>query len=129
MTTEVAEYPYQRELDILVASGYAEIDQGATESNRRYWENAGRKDNERFYLRPIYRWAPAGRLACYKYRYTTPMSYAEAMQQGAIRHCIHCGKTTVGIKVGARFERGGKAQRNRTVCAACARAGKELTEV
>lgn len=122
-------YPYQRELDILVASGYAEIDERMTEGNRRYWENAGRKDNERFYLRPIYRWARAGRMACYKYRYTTPMAYAEAMQQGAIRHCIHCGRTTVGIKVGARFDRGSKAQKNRTVCVACHAAGKGLEEV
>lgn len=80
------------------------------------------------YIDADHHWTRAGRMACYTHHYTTPAAYAEAMQQGAIRHCIHCGKTTVGIKVGARFERGDKAQRNRTVCVACVRAGKGLSE-
>lgn len=123
MTTET--YPVQREIDLLVTSGFAEIDQAQTDRNHATWTQRGSRGDEIYLTRPIYRWTEAGREACRAYRYTTPMAYATDMRLETVRHCVYCGRITTGKKVGQRFERG--RYKNRTVCLTCHAAGKELT--
>ncbi len=119
-------WTHQREIDILVAAGFAEVNPDATDRNKRYWEAQGGRPEEDYLLRTMYQWTEAGEGACYPWRYSTPMAWAEQMHNNASRHCIHCGRSTRQQRVGARFDYGSKQKRNRTVCLVCHRAGKQL---
>jgi hypothetical protein len=112
-------WSHQHEIDTLVAAGYAEVNPETTDRNKRYWEEQGGKPEQDYLLRPMYRWTDAGKEACYPWRYSTPMAWAEQMHKGKSRHCIHCGRSTRQQKVGARFDGGSKQKRNRTVCLSC----------
>lgn len=118
----------QKELDLLVVSGFAELDEAQTQHNKEYFAAIGGGVGNEYLLRPMYRWTPEGKAACHRYRYTTPMAYAKDMHENTIRHCIHCGRVTAGFPTGAKHLRGSQWQRNRTVCVKCHRAGKQLED-
>lgn len=117
----------QREIDLLVASGFAELDADATRRNAERWAMEGGSPANEYLLRPMYRWTAAGKIACHLYRYTTPMAYAQALHESTVRHCVHCGRCTARQKVGCRVMRGSRQVRNRTVCLNCHAAGKRLS--
>jgi hypothetical protein len=129
--TETMPFPnsiwwYQAEIDRLVASGFAELDERATQRNKERFAMEGGGVANGYLLRTMYHWTDAGKEVCRMYRYTTPMAYAEAMRMSLVRHCIHCGRITARQKVGAQHSQGGKERRNRTVCLTCHAAGKVL---
>lgn len=117
----------QCEIDLLVASGFAELDAAATRHNAKKWAAWGSKPVDDYLLRPMYCWTAVGREACRLYRYTTPMAYAQALHESTVRHCVHCGRCTARQKVGCRVIRGSRQVRNRTVCLNCHAAGKRLS--
>ena len=116
----------QREIDMLVASGFAEVNPDVTNRNKEYWAMQGGRPQDDYLLRTMYRWTEAGKEACHPWRFSTPMSWAQQMHESTNRHCIHCGRSTARQKVGARFDSGNKQKRNRTVCLTCHAVGKQL---
>ena len=102
-------WAFQQQLDLLVQSGFAEVDQKSTD-----WWAAYNAENKTAYELPLYNWTTKGQYACWRYKNSTPMSWAEAIASGTKRHCIGCGCDTTRKKVWAQD--GTK----RTVCMACA---------
>ena len=99
----------QEQIDLLVKSGFAEVDEGQT----IFWTTYNADQHVNFCV-PMYRWTAAGQEACPRYRHSTPMSWAEVIGKGKERHCIGCGRDTRGQKVWSKYGA------NRTVCMACA---------
>lgn len=116
----------QREIDLLVTSSYAEIDQDITQRNKERFVVEGGGPANGYLLRTMYRWTQIGKFYCHLFRFTTPMAYAEAMKEGTVRHCIHCGRCTARMHVGARYDQGSRQHRNRTVCLSCHADGRVL---
>lgn len=103
-------WAFQLKLDLLVSSGFAEIDTEATDWHARA-EYGSKK--------PMYRWTDIGRVTCFRYRYTTPMAWAHAIYESKERHCEGCGRDLFGKPTGAHW---GK----RCLCKGCHANGKQL---
>ncbi len=106
----------QAQLDVLVQSGFAEIDPDNTE----WWERYN-TDNGTNWPLPRYRWTEAGRKACWRYANTTPMAWADDMRQNTVRFCEACGRDMYRK---TKAEQRGK----RLLCMACGRAGRSLSD-
>lgn len=108
------QWPYQAQLDLLVQSGFVEIDP----DNTAWWERYN-ADNGISGPLPMYRWTEAGRKACWRYEYTTPMAWANDIRRNKVRFCEGCGRD---LYRQTTWERWGK----RLLCRVCGRAGKSL---
>lgn len=106
-------WPYQKTLDLLVTSGFAEINVGSTYS---WWDKTSTN-------RIVYSFTPEGKEACFRNRYATPMSWAEDIQKGA-RHCVVCGRDLYRKKVWAQIQ-----DKPRCVCMSCGGKGHGLQDL
>jgi hypothetical protein len=109
---EASPWPFQDILDKLVASGFASIDEYATYN---WW---GRLPTKHI----SYAFTPEGKEACFRNRYSTPMAWAEDIQNGT-RHCVVCLRDCYRKKVWAH---NGKM---RCICMACGAKGHGLQDL
>lgn len=114
------DWPFQQWLDLFVKSGFAIVDEYATER----WKHVQWLSNPphpRHYKR-MYKWTPQGKEACFRNMYSTPMAWAEDIRNGA-RHCVVCGRDCFYMKVSAR------SGKSRCVCMACGAKGHGLQDL
>ena len=115
----LTDWEFQKELDILVKSGFAVYDEQWTEM---VWKRGAIQDKKPTYHR-YYKWTPEGRVACFRYQHTTPMAWAEQWHLNHLRHCVVCGKDCYKKKVWAQdYE-------FRCVCVACGAKGHGLKDI
>jgi hypothetical protein len=100
-------------LDSLIAHGFAVYDQEMSD----WWTRSSGKSYT------MYMWTEAGRDACFRYRHTTPISWAIAAA-GNMRHCYGCGRDLYRKPVGEQMERG--RFKHIAVCMDCHRKGVNL---
>ena len=96
MTPILKDWDFQKELDLLVASGFAVVNEARTD----LWRRGALADGKATYHR-CYSWTPEGRIACFRSRNTTPMAWAEDIHFERSRHCVVCGRDCYYKKVWA----------------------------
>ena len=112
------DWEFQKEIDLLIASGFAILDEQSTD----LWKRRAWHDGKASYHR-CYSWTLEGKEACFRNKYTTPMSWADDIQKGA-RHCVICGRDLYRMKVWAQIK--GKSG---CVCMSCGAKGHGLQDL
>lgn len=109
---------YEEALQILLSAGFIVED----ESTTWQWKRESWIDGRPTYHQG-YRWTPEGRHACFRYRDSTPQSWAKDIVTGHVRHCVVCGRDCYNKKVYASD--GGR----RCVCLTCGTQGHGLLDL
>lgn len=102
-------------LNKLVQYGFAAEDATRTFS----WKDEAGKS----WYKTCYVWTKEGREACFRWRYSTPMSWAEEMYHKRVRHCVVCGRDCFRKKVWANYGR------MVCVCMTCGAKGHGLQDI
>jgi hypothetical protein len=112
------DWDWQKEIDLLVSSGFAVFREDRTDLWRRDALQHGKPTYHRCYY-----WTPEGREACFRYQHSTPMAWAIEMYYKRARHCVVCGRDCYHKKVWAH------SGAFLCVCMACGAKGHGLADL
>lgn len=111
-------YPFEKELELLLASGFIVKDEPTTELWKR-----GQWMQGRLVYHQCYTWTPEGKRACFRSQHSTPMAWAADIHFENTRHCVVCGRDCYRQKVWA------SDGRFRCVCMVCGGKGHGLQDL
>jgi len=111
-------WDFQHEIDVLIANGFAIRNEAST----AHWKALAWRDAKPSY-HISYQWTQEGQKACFRWVYSTPMSWAAEIHDGHTRHCVVCMRDCFRRKVWA------SNGRFRCVCMECGAKGHDLQDL